>query len=170
MVSSPTAKHTTGSRCRGFTLVEISVVVTIIGLIAAIGMPAFRRITLRSKATATISDIRTFTTAFVGYSVQHGVWPQDGSPGEIVSEMQGAISNTFAQPTPIGGMYDWDYDVSPNGFHTKAAITIVSTSAHPMTDDAELVEMIDQLMDDGDLNTGNVRLGSANTLCFIIEL
>jgi hypothetical protein len=79
------------------------------------------------------------------------------------------MSSAFSKPTPIGGHYEWDFDSTANGFHVTAAVSIVSTSDSPMTDDTDLIEKVDQLYDDGDLTKGNVQLGSTNALVFIIE-
>jgi type II secretory pathway pseudopilin PulG len=145
------------------------VVVVIIGLLATMAMVSFRKITLHSKTAALVSSIRTFQTAFITYNLQNGKWPADTGPGVTPPEMAGALPVAFGLTTPIGGVYEWDYDVSTNGFYTKAAITIVGTSANPMTQDLDLLEKIDTEIDDGNLATGNVRLGATNTLVFIIE-
>jgi prepilin-type N-terminal cleavage/methylation domain-containing protein len=155
---------------RAFTLVEIMVVVVIIGLLAAMGLPTYRHITMRSKATALVNDIRSYSTALVTYNLQNGHWPADTGPGVIPPEMVGALPKAFTLKTPIGGVYEWDGDVSANGFYTKAAISIQNATNNPMTDDLDLLEMVDAQMDDGNLATGNVRLGSGNTLVFVIEL
>ncbi len=145
------------------------VVVVIIGLLAAMALPTYRHITMRSKTTALVNDLRAFSTALVTYNLQNGHWPADTGPQQIPPEMAGALPTAFALKTPIGGVYEWDSDVSTNGFYTKAAITIESATDNPMTDDLELLEMVDAQMDDGNLATGNIRLGSTNTLVFIIE-
>ena len=154
---------------RAFTLIEIMVVVVIIGLLAAAALPTYRHITMRSKTTALVNDLRGYSTSFITYNLQNGKWPLDTGPQVIPPEMVGMLPVAFTTKTPIGGVYEWDYDTSANGFYTKAAITISGTSEFPMTDDVDLLQMIDQEMDDGDLTTGNIRLGSANTLVFIIE-
>jgi prepilin-type N-terminal cleavage/methylation domain-containing protein len=156
-------------RLRAFTLVEIMVVVVIIGLLAAAALPTYRHITMRSKMTAVVNDLRAYSTALITYNLQNGRWPADTGPQQIPVEMAGALPVGFTMKTPIGGVYEWDGDVSTNGFYTKAAITIEGTSDFPMTDDIELLEMIDREMDDGNLSTGNIRLGSTNALVFIIE-
>jgi prepilin-type N-terminal cleavage/methylation domain-containing protein len=156
------------SNRRAFTLVEIMVVVVIVGLLAAIGMPTFRQVTLRSKATALVNDIRQFTTAFTTYSHQHGRWPADTDPGVLPPEMVGAISENFSRPTPIGGQYEWEHDVSPLGFPVRAAIAVVTANGFQLTNDAALVEMVDRMMDDGNLSTGLVQY-NAGTLLFVIE-
>jgi len=156
-------------RVSAFTLVEISVVVTLLGLMIAMALPAYRHVTLRSKAAAVLNDIRVFSAAFQTYSTQHGGWPATGTPGLIPSSIADALPSNFAKPTPIGGYYEWDYNSSANGFHVTAAISIVTTSDSPMTDDLDLIEMIDQQYDDGNTTTGNVQLGATNNLVFILE-
>src|SRR5665213_2955015 len=59
-------------RNRGFTLVEIMVVVVIIGLLVAMALPAYRKITMRSKTAALVSDLRSYSTAFITYNLQNG--------------------------------------------------------------------------------------------------
>jgi prepilin-type N-terminal cleavage/methylation domain-containing protein len=154
---------------RGFTLVEIMVVVVIIGVIAAMGMPAYRRITMRSKTAALVSDLRSYSTAFITYSLQNGRWPTDGTPQQIPAEMTGALASGFSLRSPIGGVYKWNYDVSADGINAKAAIIIETDGAEAVSVDADLRQMIDKEMDDGDLDTGNVVRGSTQSLVYIIE-
>jgi len=157
------------SRTRAFTLVEVMVVVVIIGLLAAMSLPAYRRITMRSKTAAVVSDLRAFSTAFITYSLQNGRWPADASPQEIPPEMAGALATAFAGKSPIGGVYKWNYDVSADGITAKAAIIIETVGSDVISDDADLRDMIDAEMDDGVGATGNVRVGSTNSLVYIIE-
>lgn len=156
-------------RIRAFTLVEIMVVVVIIGLLAAMGLPAYRRVTLRSKATAVQNDLRAFSTAFITYNLQNGRWPADLGPAQSPPELQNALPNNFTQKSPIGGFYKWNYDVSADGITAKAAIIIQSDTDNPVSDDEELRLLIDRQMDDGVLATGNIQVGSTNSLVYIIE-
>lgn len=153
---------------RAFTLVEISVVVTLLGLLVAMALPAYRHVTIRSKAAAVTNDVRVFSTAFQTYSTQHGAWPLTAAAGVIPPEIADAISGSFTKTTPIGGNYKWDYDSTSAGFHITASISIVSGTT-PLTDDIELLEAVDQTYDDGNTSTGNVQLSSTNDLVFIVE-
>jgi prepilin-type N-terminal cleavage/methylation domain-containing protein len=156
-------------RTRAFTLVEIMVVVVIIGLLAAMGLPTYRHITLRSKATAVVTDLRAYSAVLVNYNLSKGAWPTASQPGVVPPEVADAMQSGYTRPSPIGGYYEFDADNSANGFHVTSAITIATANGSNLTDDLELLELIDQLIDDGNLATGNVRLGSTNNLVYIIE-
>lgn len=56
----------------GFTLVEIMVVVTIIGLLAALALPAFQRVRASSQDKAVTGNLRQVASAAEQYFVEHG--------------------------------------------------------------------------------------------------
>jgi prepilin-type N-terminal cleavage/methylation domain-containing protein len=162
-------KSPTSRRVRAFTIVEVMVVVTIIGFLAAAGLPGYRHLTMRSKVTALENDLRQFATVVQTFALQNGRWPADGDPQTIPADLVASISPNFAQKTPIGGVYKWNYDIPADGVTAKAAIVVQTASGNPVTDDEALFLMIDKQMDDGVLETGNIQVGSTNSLVFIIE-
>ncbi|HQY05489.1 MAG TPA: prepilin-type N-terminal cleavage/methylation domain-containing protein [Lacunisphaera sp.] len=156
-------------RSRAFTLVEIMVVVVIIGLLAAAALPAYRLITLRSRAASVVNDLRTFSTVFITYSLQNGRYPDNGDPQVVPPQVVGQLPGNFTQRTPIGGVYRWNFDVPADGIPAKAALIIQAESGYPIMDDLDQLEAVDKQIDDGNLATGNLQLGSTNSLVFIIE-
>ena len=154
---------------RAYTLVEVMVVVVIIGLLAAAGIPTYRHITMRAKVTALENDLRQFSTAIQTYTTQNGHWPADGTAQEVPPELASTLPANFSSISPIGGVYKWNYDVSADGITAKAALIVQTSSGNPVSDDVELLTMFDKQMDDGDLTTGNIQTGSTNSLVFIIE-
>jgi prepilin-type N-terminal cleavage/methylation domain-containing protein len=57
-------------RNRGFTLVEIMIVVAIIALLAAIAVPGFLRARKRSQATKILNDLRLIDSAVDQYAIE----------------------------------------------------------------------------------------------------
>jgi type II secretory pathway pseudopilin PulG len=149
--------------------VEIMVVVVIIGLLAAASLPAYRLITLRSRAASVVNDLRTFSTVFITYSLQNGRYPDDGDPQVVPPQVAGQLPGNFSQRTPIGGVYKWNFDIPADGVPAKAAIIIQAASGNALLDDLDQLETVDKQIDDGNLATGNLQLGSTNSLVFIIE-
>lgn len=145
------------------------VVVVIIGLLAAASLPAYRLITLRSKAATVVNDLRTFSTVFITYSLQNGRYPDDGSPQVVPPQVTGQLPSNFTQRTPIGGVYKWNFDIPADGIPARAALIIQAAAGNPLVDDLDQLEAVDKQIDDGNLATGNLQLGSTNSLVYIIE-
>lgn len=153
---------------RGFTLVEIMVVVVIISVLAAVAVPSVIRVKRKAVATTVGNDLRVFAAAFDTYSHERGSWPAESAAGVLPPEMVDRLEKTaWERVTPIGGHYDWDYKQTHTGVIT-AVIQISETSSAPIVQDIEMWEAVDQVMDDGNLNTGNFRIGGEGTPIFII--
>jgi prepilin-type N-terminal cleavage/methylation domain-containing protein len=57
---------------RGFTLVEIMIVVAIIAILASIAVPSFLRARKRSQATSTLETLRVVDSAKDQYAIENG--------------------------------------------------------------------------------------------------
>jgi prepilin-type N-terminal cleavage/methylation domain-containing protein len=156
---------------RGFTLVEISVVVLIIGLVASIAVPQIRKSIVIARSEALINDLRVYSQAYQHYMQEKGDWPPgSSSPGVAPAGMGEYLNQTnWAQKTPVGGLYQWETRVLHNGQRIQAAISVVSSGDNEVTTDRIQLEDIDRRIDDGNLDTGSFRLGFENQPLFIIE-
>lgn len=159
------------SCARAFTLVELSVVVFIIGLIAVIAVPQIKKSIMAARSEATINDLRVFTQAFQHYLQEKGDWPAtQNNPGEIPAGMETYLSKTsWTRVTPIGGYYIWQNQTRQGGQKIQASIAINSSGDSVVTSDQLQLEDVDRRVDDGNLSTGSFRLGFGNEPVFIIE-
>ena len=71
-------KHTDAARgrSRGFTLVEMLIVIIIIGILAGMMMLSTGAATDKAEATRIVSDMRSMKTACVMYYADSGEWPE----------------------------------------------------------------------------------------------
>jgi len=58
---------------KGFTLVEIMIVVVIIGLLAAMAIPAFQKVRATSQNKTVVNNIRQITSAADQYFLEEGL-------------------------------------------------------------------------------------------------
>lgn len=155
------AGNTRAFQCgpRAFTLVELMVVVTIIGLLAAVALPAFQRVKRAALGRRYFNDVRQIRDGAQRYALEHGAFPPNGIGG-LHPELRGYVPDQlFGATTPIGGVWDWDYD--QNGF--TASISVYQFTVT----DADLLA-IDRAFDDGVLTTGSLRKMS-DKFIYVVE-
>ena len=60
---------------KGFTLIELMIVVAIIGILAAIAIPAYQDYTIRSQVTEGLNLAASVKAGVAEFYAQNGVWP-----------------------------------------------------------------------------------------------
>ncbi len=155
----------------GFTLLELSIVVLLISLLAALAVPALVNARLAARSAAVANDLRAFAGAFQNYAHDRGDWPPgNGTPGAFPAGMEGYLGATgWQRVTPIGGLYSWDPNSTQQGERYRAVIVIATADGHPVSSESAQLLDLDRRVDDGDLDAGNFRLGYRNYPIFVLE-
>jgi type IV pilus assembly protein PilA len=71
---------------KGFTLIELMIVVAIIGILAAIAIPAYQDYTIRSQVSEGLSLAAGAKTAIAEVKTTGGTWPTDNDAAGISAE------------------------------------------------------------------------------------
>ena len=95
---------------RGFTLIELMIVVVIIGILAAIAIPNFIAMQNRAKEGSTKANMHTLQLAAEDYGVTYdGVYATTmttGAPLDISGRLPGNFKNPFDGTVGAGGAWE----------------------------------------------------------------
>jgi len=96
---------------RGFTLIELMIVIAIIGILAAIAIPQFSAYRTRSYNSAAQSDVRNIATAMEAYYVDHS------SYNAALGDLTGANFGYMQSGTVSAGVSGNQRNYTISAFH-----------------------------------------------------
>ncbi|EPI8189070.1 pilin, partial [Neisseria gonorrhoeae] len=79
---------------KGFTLIELMIVIAIVGILAAVALPAYQDYTARAQVSEAILLAEGQKSAVTEYYLNHGKWPENNTSAGVASS-----------PTDIKGKY-----------------------------------------------------------------
>jgi len=100
---------------KGFSLIELLIVVAIILIIAAIAIPNLLRSKMSANEASAVGSLRALTTAAIAYSTTYGGYPgslgalgpNTGSGGTASSGMADLIDSVLASGIKSGYSFTW---------------------------------------------------------------
>ena len=87
------------TRSRGFTLIELMIVVAIIAILAAVAIPAYSTYTIRAQVAEGLSLAEGYKTVLWDYYAQHGSFPASNQAANAPSPS--SIQGNYVQSVNI---------------------------------------------------------------------
>jgi prepilin-type N-terminal cleavage/methylation domain-containing protein len=134
---------------KGFSLIELMVVVATIGILAMLSIPSIRFAAGRAQATTTANDIRVFFDAVEIFTTQNGSYPEAMTYTNIPSEIADYLPAAWKD-----GNYNWFYVNSDNYIYIYI---------YNLNFTAEQAIQLDRMIDDGNIATGELRMAYQNS-------
>ncbi|MCL5828579.1 pilin [Neisseria meningitidis] len=70
---------------KGFTLIELMIVIAIVGILAAVALPAYQDYTARAQVSEAILLAEGQKSAVTEYYLNHGIWPANNNSAGVAS-------------------------------------------------------------------------------------
>ena len=119
-----------------FTLVELLVVISIIGLLAGLAIPAISGGLLQGKKAESLNLMKQFGTLALTYSADNnGALPEEGGEGLQSFSALAAASNSAAWynvlPPLAGFLSASNYRTQPSSFYQKGSLFYLKAAKYP---------------------------------------
>jgi general secretion pathway protein G len=125
------------SSAKGFTLVELLIVVVILGIIAAVVIPGFSNASTKARESMLADDLRVIRTQILVFKHQHRGIPPGYPDGEVtstpteavfVTHMTQASNENFETAAPGTSGYNFGPYLSrmqPNPLNDKSSVDVI---------------------------------------------
>ena len=115
---------------QGFTLIELMIVVAIIGILAAVALPAYQDYTIRAKISEAIGFASAAKTAVSEHVMSQDAWPTANSiAGLATSISSGVVQSVAVSGTATAGTITITLSAAGLGEASGTVFTLVGTTS-----------------------------------------
>ena len=116
---------------QGFTLIELMIVVAIIGILAAIAIPAYQDYTIRAQVSEGLNLAGGAKAAVSEFRMDRGAWPADNTEAGIATTPTDINGNYVTSVTVTAGTIEVEFGGSAPAHATLSgnSITLTPTDA-----------------------------------------
>ena len=110
------------SRNKGFTLLEILIVVAIIAILAAVVLASIKKVREKAYYMRATSEFKSLATAIELYKEVNGYYPPDASrniPSGLETYLAGFKTGSWPNAPWPGSVYDWENWNDPDNIGQK---------------------------------------------------
>lgn len=117
------------NKAKGFTLIELMIVVAIIGILAAVALPAYQNYTYKARVSEVVLAASACRTAVSEVVASTGSFPTTNVCGPIASQYVASVTNaantgvitaTAATSTELGGASGETIVLTPDAIQNSA--------------------------------------------------
>ncbi|EMS3257572.1 pilin [Neisseria gonorrhoeae] len=84
---------------KGFTLIELMIVIAIVGILAAVALPAYQDYTARAQVSEAILLAEGQKSAVTEYYLNNGIWPKDNDSAGVAASS--TIKGKYVQKVEV---------------------------------------------------------------------
>jgi general secretion pathway protein G len=108
---------------KGFTMIELMIVVIIIGVLAAIAIPVYSNAAQESKISRAKGDLRTLESAIVIYHAENNKYPDEGN-------LESALVPDYIKAMPKDPWDNEDYEYEVNATENEFEVYLVGNETN----------------------------------------
>ena len=118
---------------KGFTLIELMIVVAIIGILAAVAIPQYQDYTVKAKLSKVTGVVAPIKTALALYNQEQGGFPITTAPWATIG--------LSAVPTTTNEVFSYEWTGATNPVGNNTGLEIVITNVKAATIDTGTITM-----------------------------